>query len=117
MEKIEKPLEGISNMVTKNFELTNKTMENYLDFFQKNTKNLPWLETDLNSKMKGYIEQNISAASEFTEGLAKAKDFQDLWRIQTEFMQAQWKALTEQTKYFANTAGKDTTRMGPSRTP
>ena len=30
-------------------------------------------------------------------------------------MQAQWKALTEQTKYFANTAGKDTTRMGPSR--
>jgi polyhydroxyalkanoate synthesis regulator protein len=92
MEKSDKPLEGISNMVTKNFELTNKAMENYLDFFQKNTKDSPWLETDLNKKMKSYIEQNISAASEFTQQLAKAKD-------------------------FANTAGKDTTGMDPSRTP
>jgi hypothetical protein len=66
--------------------------------------------------MKSYIEQNISAASEFTQQLAKAKDFQDFWRIQTEFLQAQWKALTEQTKDFANTAGKDTTGMDPSRT-
>ena len=40
MEKSDKLLEGISNMVTKNFELTNKAMENYLDFFQKNTKRL-----------------------------------------------------------------------------
>ena len=89
MEKSDKPLEGISNMVTNNFELTNKAMENYLDFFQKNTKDSPWLETDLNKKMKSYIEQNISAASEFTQQLAKAKD-------------------------FANTAGKDTTGMDPS---
>jgi hypothetical protein len=109
MEKSDKPLEGISNMVTKNFELTNKAMESYLDFCQKNIKDSPWLETDLNKKMKSYTEQNIAAASEFTQRLGNAKDFQDFWRIQTEFMQAQWKALTEQTKDFANTAGKSTT--------
>jgi len=38
MEKIEKPLEGISNVVTKNFELTTKAMENYLDFLSKEHK-------------------------------------------------------------------------------
>ena len=111
MEKSDKLLEGVSDMVTKNFELTGKAMENYLDFFQKNIKDLPWVETDLNKKMKCYIEQNISAASEFTQQLAEAKDFQDFWRIQTEFMQAQWKALTEQTKDSANTVAKRTTGM------
>ena len=54
MEKSDKPLEGISNMVTKNFELTNKAMVNYLDFFQKNTKNSPWLETAATSQSEGF---------------------------------------------------------------
>jgi hypothetical protein len=111
MEKIDKPFDGVSNMVTKNFELTSKVMENYLDFVQKNIKDWPWLETDLNKKMKCYAEQNISAVSEFTQQLGKAKDFQDFGQIQTKFMQAQWKALSEQTKDFANTAGNSTTGM------
>ncbi|MGB8619052.1 MAG: phasin family protein, partial [Pseudolabrys sp.] len=41
----------------------------------------------------------------------KAKDFQDFWRIQTEFMQAQWKAFTEQTKELSEAATKSATNM------
>ncbi len=111
MEKSDRPLEGISDMVTKNFELTHKAMENYLNFFQKNIKDLPWLEIDLNKKMKSYTEQNIAAASQFTQRLAKAKDFQDFWRIQTEFMQAQWKVFTEQTKDLTESATKSATSV------
>jgi hypothetical protein len=33
------------------------------------------------------------------------------WRIQTEFMQAQWKAFTEQTKELAESATKSATKV------
>ena len=100
----------LTEMMTQGFEQTRKAMEkameNYLDFFQKNIKASPLLETDLNKKMKTYMEQNIAAASEFAQKVSKAEDFQDFWRIQTEFMQAQWKAFTEQMKDLGETAAK-----------
>ena len=97
--------------MTQGFEQTRKAMESYLDFFQKNIKASPLLDTDLNKKMKTYTEQNIAAASEFAQKASKAKDFQDFWRIQTEFMQAQWKAFTEQTKELSESATKSATNV------
>ena len=96
----------LSEMMTQGFEQTRKAMESYLDFFQKNIKGSPALGTDLNEKMKTYMEQNIAAASEFAQKVSKAKDFQEFWRIQTEFMQAQWKAFSEQTKELSELATK-----------
>jgi hypothetical protein len=101
----------LSEMMTQGFEQTRKAMESYFDFFQKNIKGAPWLDTDLTEKMKTFTEQNISAASEFAQKASKAKDFQDYWRIQTEFMQAQWKAFTEQTKELAESATKSATSV------
>jgi hypothetical protein len=101
----------LSEMMTQGFEQTRKAMESYFDFFQKNIKGAPWLDTDLTEKMKTFTEQNIAAASEFAQKASKAKDFQDYWRIQTEFMQAQWKAFTEQTKELAESATKSATSV------
>ena len=109
MQNSERPFEGITDVVVKNFELTKKAMENYIEFFQKNVKDVPWLENDLNKKMKGYADQNIAAATDFAQQLSKAKDVQDFWRIQAEFLQGQWKALSEQTKEFAEATGKAVT--------
>jgi hypothetical protein len=61
--------------------------------------------------MKTFTEQNIAAASEFAQKAGKAKDFQDFWRIQTEFMQAQWKAFSEQTKELSESAAKSATNV------
>ena len=99
----------LSEMMTQGFEQTRKAMESYLDFFQKNIKASPLLDTDLNKKMKTYTEQNIAAASAFAQKASNAKDFQDFWRMQTEFMQAQWKAFTEQTKDLGELAAKSAT--------
>jgi hypothetical protein len=101
----------LSEMLTQGFEQTRKAMESYLDFFQKNIKASSWLDTELNEKMKTFTEQNIAAASEFAQKASKAKDFQDFWRIQTEFMQAQWKAFTEQTKELSESATKSATNV------
>src|SRR5262249_35989707 len=37
------------------------------------------------------------------------KDLQDFWRIQTEFMQTQWKAFSERTKDLGETITKSAT--------
>jgi hypothetical protein len=101
----------LSEMMTQSFEQTRKAMESYLDFVQKNVKAAPWLDTDLTKKMKSFTEQNIATASEFAQKASNATDFQDFWRIQTEFMQTQWKAFTEQTKELTESATKSATNV------
>ena len=106
MEKTN-PFGSISDVMTQSFEQTSKAMHNYLDLLQKNIKASPvGLDPDLNKKMKSYTEKNIAAAFEFSQKLTQAKDFQDFWRIQTEFVEAQWKALNEQTKDLGETMTK-----------
>jgi hypothetical protein len=101
--------EGVGDMMKQSFEQTRKAMEGYLDLLQKNIKASPGLDPELTGKMKSYTEKNIAVASEFAQKLTKATAFQDYWRIQTEFMQAQWKAFNEQTKDLGETMSKGAT--------
>jgi len=50
------------------------------------------------------MEKNIVAANEFMRKLFEAKDGQSFWLVQTNFMQTQWKMLSEQMKDLARTA-------------
>ena len=108
MAKSDQPFVGFSDMMTQSFEQTRKVMEKYADLFQKGIKASLWLDTDLNDKMKSHIERNIAAANEFIRKLSEAKDVQSFWQIQTDFMQAQWKAFGEQTKDLGETVSKST---------
>ena len=65
--------------------------------------------SDITKKMQSYGDQNIAIANQFAKKLSQAKDFQDFWRIQTEFMQAQWKVFSEQTKDLGETITKSAT--------
>ena len=109
MVKSDQPFAGFSDMMTQGFEQTRKAMEKYADLFQKGIKASPWLYPDLNNKMKSHIERNIAAANEFVRKLSEAKDVQSFWQIQTDFMQAQWKTLSEQMKDLGETVTKSVT--------
>ena len=98
MVKSDQPFAGISEMMTQNFEQTRKAMEKYADLLEKGMKASPWLDADLNKKIKDYMEKNIVAANEFMRKLFEAKDGQSFWLVQTNFMQTQWKMLSEQMK-------------------
>jgi len=87
-------------------ELARRGMENYLDFFQKTMFTSPWAQTDLNKKIQDYAGKNLATTFEFAQKLFKAKDLQDLVQIQTEFMQTQLKALSEQAKDIGEIATK-----------
>jgi hypothetical protein len=109
MAKSDQPFAGISEMMTQNFEQTRKAMEKYADLFEKGIKASPWLDADLNKKMQSYIQKNIATANEFIRKLSEAKDAQSFWQIQTDFMQTQWKAFSEQMKDLGETVTKNVT--------
>jgi hypothetical protein len=79
-------------------DLAKNAMENYFRFFQKNLSNTPWAGNQLAQKMAGYAQQNVTAAFEFAQQLAHAKDIHDVLSIQTQFFQRQLRSLTEQAK-------------------
>jgi phasin family protein len=99
----------ISKTMAQGVEEARGAMENYLQFFQKSMSALPWGGTDLSKKIQSYTEQNFASAHQFAQKLTEAKDFQDLVRIQVEFMQTQLKSLSEQAKDLGEIATKATT--------
>lgn len=110
MEKSDTPFATVSDMVAQSLEQTSKAMQSNLDWFKKSMMASPWFaSSDLNKKMQSYTEQNIAAASDFTKKLTQAKDLGDFWRIQTEYVQAQWKAFSEQTTDLSEIATKSST--------
>ena len=61
---------------------------------------------DVSEKAMSYAEQNVAAAFEFAQKIVRANNVQDLVQLQTEFVQAQMKALSEQAKDLGQTAAK-----------
>ena len=89
MAKSDQPFVGFSDMMTQNSKQTDAT--------------------DLKRKIKDYLEKNIAAANEFIRKLSEAKDSQCFWLIQIDFMQTQWKMLSEQMKDLGETVTKSVT--------
>ncbi len=110
MAKTDQPFQGMTDMMQQSFEQTRKAMENCINLFQKSMTASPWFaSSDLNKKMQSYMEQNIATASDFAKKLTQTKDFSEFWKIQSEFMEAQWKAFNEQMKELGETVAKGTT--------
>ena len=109
MAKSDQPFVEFSDMMTQNFEQTRKAMEKYADLLEKGMKASPLLDADLNKKIKDYMEKNIAAVNEFMRKLSEAKDVQSFWLVQTNFMQTQWKMLSEQMKDLGETVTKSVT--------
>jgi len=94
----QKPLEELNAMAKQTMEQAHGAVDNYFGFLQKTVSSFPSGGTDFGEKLKDYAEKNIAATRDYVNKLSQAKDFQDVMRIQSEFMQAQMSAFGEQTK-------------------
>ena len=96
MAKDKQPFEALSEnaekMVEQNMEKARGAMDNYVSFLQN------ICSPDLIQKMQTYTAQNISASTECVGKLSQAKDLQEAFRIQTEFMQTQMNTFAEQAR-------------------
>jgi hypothetical protein len=89
--------------VEQNMEKARGAMDDYFRFLQN-----VW-SPDLAEKMKTYTAENISASTDCTHKLSQAKDFQEVFRIQTEFMQTQMNSFAKQARSFGEAYTKAAT--------
>ena len=93
-------------MTEQSLEQVKNAIHGYLQFTQRAVPGNVAGGPELTNKILGYTERNVANAFEFAQKLVQVKDVQDLVKLQTEFMQAQMQALTEQAKDLSETATK-----------
>jgi hypothetical protein len=77
-------------------------MDYYFDHLKKTVSSAPSGGTEFGERVKACAEQNIAATQEFVRDLSYARDTQDMFRIQLEFMRTQMEAFAKQ----ANSLGE-----------
>jgi hypothetical protein len=90
-------------------------MENYFGWLQKTMSALPWSNTNLDRILLSYATQNVTATFAFVRNLSQAKNFQDVVKIQTEFMNAQLNSFNDQAKIIGEIYTKAATAV--AKTP
>jgi hypothetical protein len=85
-----------------------EAMENYFGWLQKamSTYPFPWSNTNLNRTLLSNATQNVIATFMFVHKLSQAKNFQEVVRIQTAFMENQMHSFNEQAKILAEIYSK-----------
>lgn len=61
---------------------------------------------DLNKKALGFAEENIATSFDFASKMVKAKDLQEMMKLQADFMKAQMANLGTQARDFGDAATK-----------
>jgi phasin len=70
---------------------------------------------ELGRKAMGFAEDNVAASFAFAEKLVRAKDPQEVMRLQAEFVAAQMQNLAEQAKALGSTAADAIREARPKR--
>jgi hypothetical protein len=127
MAKDSRPLEVLSTQTKQAFEETKQATErmtqsvdetkaqalnaadSYFDFLNRAISSFPTGGTEFGEKLKTFTEKNVVTTHQFVRQLGKAKDFQEVFRVQAEFMQNQMQTLTEQAKSLAEAFTKTAT--------
>ncbi len=89
-------------------ERAKHAMEAYFGWLQNAMSATPWSNTNLNRILLSNATQNITATLTFVQRLSQAKGFEQVVKIQTEFMETQMNSFNEQAKIlgeiYANAA-------------
>ena len=95
-------LTGIAQQTAE--QMTKQTlgaMENYFGWLQQTMSAVPWSNTNLNRILLSNATQNVSATFAFVQKLSQAKNFEEVVKIQTEFMQTQMNSFNDQAKILS----------------
>ena len=61
---------------------------------------------DVGQKAMSFAEQNVATSFDFAQKLVRAKDVQEMMRLQAEFIKTQMAAMSEQAKELGESASK-----------
>ncbi|MEK4033097.1 phasin [Methylocystis sp. IM3] len=94
----------VRDFAEKSVEQARKAFEGFAGAAQKaltSTTDLPIVPPgakDVGAKAFSYAEANVNAAFDLAQKLVKAKDPQEVFQLQAEFVKSQFEAIQEQTK-------------------
>ena len=91
-------LKAIERSVEMTIDNARGQVDNYFDVVQIAFGLNPWRGTALVDKMQRIAKQNVHANFVLISKLTSAKDFTDVMRSQTEYVQSQLGFLTEELK-------------------
>jgi hypothetical protein len=114
-----KPLQQLNTQAKQAIDQTTEqargAVDTYFDFLRKAISSYPTGGTEVGEKLKSYVEKNVALMHEHVQKLSQAKDFQEIVRLQTEFMQTQMNSFGEQTKSVSEAFTK--AASGPAKMP
>ena len=80
---------------------TQGAMENYFSWLQMTMPMFPWGNTNLNRILLNNATKSVTAAFAFVQKISQAKSFEQVVKIQTEFMETQMNSFNEQAKVLS----------------
>jgi hypothetical protein len=101
-----KPFEEMNAIAKQIKEQALVVTDDYFKFLRKTISSNPSKGTEVGAVLKSNAEKNIDLVQEYVHKLADARDFQDAFRAQSEFMQSQFAAIGDQTKSLSEACGK-----------
>jgi hypothetical protein len=85
---------------------TQGAMENYFGWLQTAMPTFPWSNTNLNRVLLSNATQSVAATFAFVQKLSQARTFEEVVKIQTEFMETQMHSFNEQAKILGEIYSK-----------
>ena len=106
MAKDRKPAEELSAFANQGMAQARNAVDTYFDYLKTAVSSTPSGGTEFGEKLKSYAEANLATTHEFVRQLSQVKDFNEMVRIQTEFIQSLVNAMGEQTKELTEAYAK-----------
>lgn len=101
------------SMAEAGFEQARKALEGFLDGAQQTASSIEGRNEvvrdnvrDISSKAISFAQQNMTASLDYAEKLLRAKDLSEVMRLNTEYVQGQMRALTEQASEIGQSMGR-----------
>jgi hypothetical protein len=100
------PFEAVRAMMIDTLDKSRSATQTYLDLFERTMQSFPNAKEDQVGAFKAYVERQVAANHAYVDKLLRAKDFQEAFRIQADYLQSQLKAAAEDaTQLGAKLAG------------
>ena len=98
--------EKVRAMLSENLERVRKASNEYFQLLEKGLSSSQLPVAGQAKHFTDFMQRNVAATFDLCDKLIKANDPQDAMRIQTEFFQAQMRAMTDQARSIGESAMK-----------
>ena len=107
MAKEQTPVDQRSGIAEQAMEQARRAADIYFDYVKQAISATPSGGNEFAESLKEYAEKNITATQEFLKQLSQARNFQDVVRVQSDYMKFLMKAFGEQSlaQAYTKTAG------------